>query len=100
MLAPGSPGYRILKIAVVAMGVLIVIGTVALAILASGRLGGGAGGAVAVTTLDEPAGTRIVGIAAAGKRLAVHVTGGGREDRVLLVDPDRMAVVGRLAVGP
>lgn len=97
MLAPGSPGYRALKIAVVGMGVLIVAGTVALAVLASGRMGGGS--AQAAITLAEPQGTRIVTIATAGNRLAVHVTGGG-PDRILLLDPDSLAITGRLTVTP
>ena len=97
-LAPGSAGYRALKIAVVVMGIMIVVGTVLLGVVASRRLGGAVAGGAATGTLmlDEPAGTRIVSIASAGERLAVHVTGGG-PDRVLLVDPARLTVTGRIS---
>lgn len=94
-LAPGSAGYRALKIAVVVMGVMIVAGTVLLGVIASRRLSGLGGDAAGTLVLDEPPGTRIVGIAAAGDRLAVHVSGGG-PDRVVLIDPARMAVTGRI----
>ncbi len=98
-LAPGSAGYRALKIAVVVMGLMIVAGTVLLGVLATRRLGGAVAGGEATGTLvlDEPAGTRIVAIASAGNRLAVHVTGGG-PDRVLLVDPAQMTVTARIGV--
>jgi hypothetical protein len=47
--------------------------------------------------LDEPAGTRIAGIASAGDRLAVRLQGGG-SDRVVLVDPRTGAVAGRIGL--
>jgi len=75
-----TPTYRALKVATVAMGVLIVAGTVTLAALVVGRLSGPAGTTPA--RLQEPAGSRIAGIAASDGRLAVHVTGGGLPDRV------------------
>lgn len=63
------------------MGVLIVAGTLTLAVLVVGRLSGTAPGH-GPTRLVEPPGSRIVGIAAADGRLFVHVTGGGTPDRV------------------
>ena len=92
---------RFLKVLVIAMGVLIVVATTVLVVLIAHRLGGGAQAgrpvAAASVLLDEPAGTRIVGIAAAGERLAVQLQGGGA-DRVVLVDPRNGDVVGRIGL--
>ena len=91
---------RALKIAVVVMGVLIVVGTVGLVV---GVLRRGtaplAGGfpAVVQAVLQEPAGTRIVGIAALPDRLAVQLQGGG-VDRVVVIDPRTGAIVGRISL--
>jgi hypothetical protein len=91
---------RVLKIAVVVMGVLIVFGTVGLVI---GVLRRGAsppaGGlpAVVQAVLQEPEGTRIAGIAALQDRLAVQLQGGG-VDRVVLIDPRTGAVAGRISL--
>ena len=90
---------RFLKVLVIVMGVLIVVATTVLVVLIARRIGGTgttAPASVAVV-LDEPAGTRIVGIAAAGDRLAVQLQGGG-PDRVVLVDPRTGAVVGRIGL--
>lgn len=76
-----SPAYRALKLATIVMGVLIVAGTLTLAVLVVGRLSAGPT-ASAPVRLAEPAGSRIAGIAAADGRLLVHVTGGGLPDRV------------------
>ena len=92
-------GMRVLKAAVVVMGVLIVAGTVVLAIAIANRLGTRPV-PPAIVGLGEPAGSRILGIAGAGDRLAVHVTGGGAEDRVVIVDPATHRVLGRLVPGP
>jgi len=89
---------RALQAAVIVMGVLILAGTVALAVAIANRLGGRPS-PPAIVTLAEPEGSRIVGIAGAGDRLAVHVAGGGRPDRILLVDPATHRVVGRLMPG-
>jgi hypothetical protein len=93
---------RFLKVLVIAMGVLIVVATTVLVVLIAHRLGGApapVGRPVAAVSvlLDEPAGTRIVGIAAVGERLAVQLQGGGA-DRVVLVDPRNGEVVGRIGV--
>ncbi len=92
---------RFLKVLVIAMGVLIVVATTVLVVLIAHRLGGGAQAvrpvAAASVLLDEPAGTRIVGIAALGERLAVQLQGGGA-DRVVLVDPRNGDVVGRIGL--
>ncbi|MCS6853811.1 MAG: DUF6476 family protein [Elioraea sp.] len=86
---------RALQAAVIVMGVLIVAGTVALAVAIANRLGGRTS-PPAVATFAEPEGSHIVGVAGAGDRLAVHVAGGGQPDRILLVDPATHRVVGRL----
>jgi hypothetical protein len=91
---------RFLKVLVIAMGVLIVVATTVLVVLIAHRLGGAPVGrpvAAASVLLDEPAGTRIVGIAAVGERLAVQLQGGGA-DRVVLVDPRDGEVVGRIGL--
>jgi hypothetical protein len=90
---------RFLKLLVIVMGVLIVVATTTLVVLVARRLGGTGTTAPssAALVLDEPAGTRMVGIAAAGDRLAVQLQGGG-PDRVLLIDPRTGAVVGRVGL--
>jgi hypothetical protein len=90
---------RALKIAVVVMGVLIVTGTAGLVVAVLRRPAGFAGGfpPVIQAVLQEPAGTRIGGIAAVQDRLAVSLSGGG-PDRVVLVDPRSGAVTGRVAL--
>jgi hypothetical protein len=89
---------RFLKVITIAMAVLIVVGTTVLLVVIARRLGGGAVATAPIAAmLDEPAGTRIAGIAAAGDRLAVQLQGGGA-DRVLLLDPRTGAVVGRVGL--
>ena len=91
---------RFLKVLVIVMGVVIVVATTVLIVLIARRIGGGpAAGPVVATSvlLDEPAGTRIAAIAAAGDRLAVQLQGGG-VDRILLLDPHSGAVVGRIGL--
>ncbi len=108
-LAPGTRGYKILLIAIVVMGIMLVVGVIALGVMMAGRMSGGrtparvessapvTAGEPFVRALDEPAGSQIAGIATAGERLAVHVTGGGAA-RVLLVDPQDGRVVGRIVL--
>jgi hypothetical protein len=100
---------RALKIATIAMGVLILLGTGVLIVtivrrVATGSADTSLGAGVPVvpgkpfaSVLDEPPGTGIVGIAPLRDRLAVQLRGGGT-DRVLLIDPASGAVVGRIAL--
>ena len=91
---------RALKIVTIVMGVLIVLGTMTLVVLVARRSAApSAGGAAmaASAVLDEPAGTRIVGVAAVQDRLAVQLQGGGA-DRVVIVDPRSGGVVGRISL--
>jgi hypothetical protein len=95
-------GMRALKIAVIVMGVLIVVGTTALIVVVVHRMSSPPSlvatlPASLAATLDEPAGTRIAGIAAARDRLAIQLQGGGA-DRVVLIDPDTGAVTGRISL--
>ena len=86
---------RALKILTVVMGVLIVVGVVALGVVMTQRLGSIGVGAGASATLDEPAGTSIAGIAATGDRIALQLRGGG-PDRVVLIDPKTGKPVGAI----
>jgi hypothetical protein len=95
---------RALKVLTIVMGVMILAGTgVLVAVIAhrvsapaSGRAPA-AGTALPALVLNEPAGTRIAGIAAVGDRLAVQLQGGGA-DRVVLIDPRSGAVAGRITL--
>jgi hypothetical protein len=97
-------GMRALKVLTIVMGVMILAGTgVLVAVIAhrvsapaSGR-GLAAGSALQALVLNEPAGTRIAGIAAVGDRLAVQLQGGGA-DRVVLIDPRSGTVAGRITL--
>jgi len=91
-----------LKVLVVVMGVMIVGGTVTLGVVIFNRMGGGGGGGGGTArspalTLDEPAGTRIVAMAATADRIAVHLQGGG-PDRVVWIDPKSGLVAGRVSL--
>ncbi len=93
---------RALKIAVIVMGALIVVGTTALIVVVVHRLTSPPSLVVTLpaslaAVLDEPAGTRIAGIAAVRDRLAIQLQGGGA-DRVVLIDPATGAVTGRISL--
>jgi Family of unknown function (DUF6476) len=93
-----------LKVLTIVMGLMILAGTgILVAVIAhriASRSSGGAsdnGEAPTALMLNEPAGTRIAAIAAAGDRLAVQLQGGGA-DRVVLIDPRSGLVVGRITL--
>jgi hypothetical protein len=98
-------GTRAVKIAAIAMGVLILLGTTVIVVTIIRRVISGPVGLPEkpfAAVLDEPEGTAIVGIAQVGtaqarERLAVHLRGGG-PDRVLLIDPGSGAIVGRVSL--
>lgn len=75
---------RMLKAAVVVMGVLIIAGVGTLVVLLTQRVGG-IGGVTADSRLDEPEGTRIAGVSVQADRLALQLQGGG-PDRVVVLD--------------
>ncbi|CAH2599667.1 conserved protein of unknown function [Rhodovastum atsumiense] len=85
-----------LKVAVVAMGVLIVAGVLTIAVVIAGRMSQ-MPAATSAVVLDEPAGTRIVGVSALPDRLALQLQGGG-PDRVVMVDIRTGRVVARAAL--
>ena len=89
---------RALKVLVVVMGVMIVVGVVALGVIMTQRLGGLVAGGAADTVLAEPDGTVIAGIAGAADRIAIHLHGGGA-DRVVLIDAKTGKPVGRVVLG-
>jgi hypothetical protein len=77
-----------LKAAVIGMGILIILGTGVLVAIIVQRLSAPAPAKMQTevqATLDEPAGTRIAGVAADADRLALRLEGGG-PDRVVVVD--------------
>ena len=82
---------RALMVLVVGMGVLIVAGVAGLIAVVASRTGALHGPAFASAVLDEPAGTRIAGIASVGDGLALQLQGGGA-DRVVVVDPQGRVV--------
>ncbi len=79
------------------MGVLIVLGVATVAVTIVTRFGAGAGPASSHVVLDEPAGTRIVGVTALGDRIAVTLSGAG-PDRVAIVDLRHGTTVGLVAL--
>lgn len=88
---------RALLALTVVMGVLILVGTSVVAITILHRMGGASPHALAGGVLDEPAGTRIVGVSGFGDRLAVVLQGGG-PDRIVLVDPANGRSLGRVTL--
>lgn len=90
-------GMRALKVLTIVMGVMILAGTAVLLAVIIRRAAVPIASAPVALVLDEPAGTRIAGIASAGDRLAVQLQGGGG-DRVVLVDPRSGAVAGRITL--
>ncbi len=79
---------RTLKAITVIMAVLIIVGTVTLAVLIAKRLAGppAASGEAIAVRLDEPPASEIVAIASEGPgQLALLLHGGG-PDRVVVVD--------------
>ena len=89
---------RALKFLVVAMGVLIVAGTVTLVVLLVQRSGGRGGNALPAMSLDLPAGSRILSIAGAGDHFAVHVQRPDGE-RILLLDSRTGRIMGEVLPG-
>jgi hypothetical protein len=90
---------RAIKVATVAMGVLILLGTgvIVVTIVKRTMVPVGSPEPAFAAVLNEPEGTAIAGIASVRDRLAVQLHGGG-VDRVVLIDPMSGAVVGRIAL--
>jgi ABC-type Mn2+/Zn2+ transport system permease subunit len=83
-----------LRVLVVVMGVMIVLGMVALGVLLARRMAAPPA-AMATLRLDEPAGTQILSSSLAGDTLVLTLRGGGA-DRVVLMDARGGRVVGRV----
>ena len=96
----------VVKVLVVVMGILIIAGTSVLIVaifnrdLVTGILTHRAPPTLArvAVVLDQPAGTRIGGIAAVSDRLAVLLQGGAGPDRIVLVDPRTGTEAGTIAL--
>ncbi len=86
---------RALKILTVVMAVMIVAGIVVLGITISKRMN--APKAATPAEFNEPAGTAIAQISAAGDRLAVLLHGGG-PDRIVVLDLRDGQVIARTAL--
>ena len=97
--ATDGGGLRAVKIATIAMGVLILLGTTVILVTIVKRTMSGPAAAekAFAAVLDEPAGTGIAGIASVGDRLAVQLHGGGT-DRVVLINPVSGTIVGRVGL--
>lgn len=97
---------RALKFITIAMGVLIVVGTLGLLIALARRgtvppapqmAGGRVPSQPFSAVLQEPEGSRITSVTQTGDRLAVALHGGGT-DRIVLVDPHTGMVSGRISL--
>jgi hypothetical protein len=88
----------VVKVLAVLMGVLIIVGsTVVVVTIIKRTTTAESTDAGAAVVLDEPAGTRIGGIAAVSNRLAVLLQGAG-PDRIVLVDPGTGKQAGSVAL--
>ena len=79
----------------VVMAVLIVAGVAVIGVTIMHRMSGPI--ATLPTALDEPVGSSIVQVSAAGDRVVLLLHGGG-PDRVVLIDARSGAVLGRTAL--
>lgn len=94
--------------AVIGMGILIVAGVTVLVVVmvqrmsslpaADARLAANNPAAPDQLTLDEPDGTRIAAATLGGERVVLSLSGGGRPDRVVIVDTRSGRVLGRVAL--
>ena len=87
----------VVKVLAVLMGVLIIIGSTVVVYTIIKRSTVPTTDVGAAVVLDEPAGTRIGGIAAVSNRLAVLLQGAG-PDRIVLVDPATGKEAGTIAL--
>jgi len=88
---------RALKVLVIAMGVLLVAGVIALGFAVQYRLnhprlapaanpGIGPAGAPSALTLDLPQGARVVGVEASGDRLVIRLELAGGSEELIIVN--------------
>ena len=81
----GAIAVRGMKALVIGMGVAIVILTTVIMVKIAHLIATPHAVSVADTLLEEPAGTRIIGVSNSGTSLAIALSGGGA-DRVIVVD--------------
>lgn len=101
-----APNIRVLKAVVIGLGMLIVIGVVALIVglfWRASRMGEGAGPAAPVAVPSAlsapvalPRGTEIAEMAAAGDRIVLRLRLADGTTRLLFVDPRAASIVGQL----
>ena len=102
---------RALKVLVIAMGVLLVAGVIALGFAVQYRLnhpraaptansGIGPAGAPSALTLDLPQGARVVGAEASGDRLVVRVELAGGSEELIIVNLVTGAPVATVTLRP
>lgn len=100
---PDERNVRLLKRVVYILGVLIVIGTLALIggiVWKAGQLPARSSAqGFGESLVAVPPGTEVSRMAFDGDRLAVHVTGGGKSE-ILLIDPRQGRLVGRIRLAP
>lgn len=89
-------GLRVLKVAVIAMGVLIVAGVATLATLIVGRVAP-SGGTAKAFRLGEPSGTGVANAALSGDHVLMVLRGGG-PDRVVVLDAASGRVLARIGL--
>jgi len=87
---------RALRVLVVVMGVLIVVGMVAMVLVLSQRLSAPPPRMTPIL-LDEPAGTRIAGATLSGDQLVVQLQGGG-PDRIVMLEPSTGRIIGQIGL--
>ncbi|MBO0711385.1 MAG: hypothetical protein J2P47_08950 [Acetobacteraceae bacterium] len=91
---------RALKIATVVMGVMLVVGVAVLAAVIVQRLSARSSPRASLSvTLNEPPGSRIIGVTATQDRIVLQLQGGG-PDRVLLFDLRTGAQIGTIGLRP
>jgi hypothetical protein len=100
---PDPRNVRILKRVVYILGVLIVLGTLALIggiVWKAGQLPSRpASGGFGEALVAVPPGATVGHMAFDGERLAVHVQGGGRSE-ILLIDARQGRLLGRIRLSP
>ena len=89
-------GLRMLKVAVVTMGVLIVAGVATLATVIVGRVAPSGGNARAFR-LGEPSGTGVANATLSGDRVLMVLHGGG-PDRLVVLDTASGRVLARIGL--
>lgn len=96
-----SQGMRALKGAVIAMGILILVGLAVVVAAIVSRLGGERDEAFATLHLDLPESCAIAGVTAVAERAVLRLSGPRKDGcgRLVVVDPRDGALLGRIDPG-